>query len=150
MKTRHVVAGALLAVAIAAFGATPAPPAVRVEGAWIRWLPANLPQAGYVVIMNDGNVALQIVGASSPAYRTVMLHRSRLAHADSTMEMVPAVEIPPHDVLRLAPGGYHLMLSRPTHPVEPGDEVPITLQFAGGASLRVNFQVLPANVAGPR
>jgi copper(I)-binding protein len=79
----------------------------------------------------------------------VMLHHSRLAHGDSTMEMVDHLDIPAHGKVQLAPGGYHLMLSHATHPVKPGDKVEITLEFAGGAKLQTDFPVLPANASGP-
>jgi copper(I)-binding protein len=76
-----------------------------------------------------------------------MLHHSRLAQGDSTMEMVGHLDIPAHGSVKLAPGGYHLMLSHAAHPVKPGDKVPVTLRFADGTTLQVNFSVLPANAA---
>jgi copper(I)-binding protein len=78
-----------------------------------------------------------------------MLHRSRLAQGDSTMEMVEHLDIPAHASVKLAPGGYHLMLSHATHPLKPGDKVSIGLRFADGSVLQVDFSVLPANAAGP-
>jgi copper(I)-binding protein len=149
MMSRAVLACALLAFGAAAVAATPAPPAVRVEHAWIRWLPAKLPAAGYAVIRNEGDGTLRLVAASSPDYRMVMLHHSRLAQGDSTMQMVDHLDIPAHGSVKLAPGGYHLMLSQPTHPLKPGDTVHMTLHFAGGESIQADFPVLPANASGP-
>jgi hypothetical protein len=91
----------------------------------------------------------RLTGVSSPVYGSVMLHRSRLAQGDSTMEMVDHLDIPAHGSVKLAPGGYHLMLSHATHPVKPGDKVPMRLRFADGSVLQVDFSVLPANAAGP-
>lgn len=136
----------LLAVSVAAMSATPS---VHVEQAWIRWLPANLPAAGYATIVNDTDGVQRLVAASSPAYGSVMLHRSRLAQGDSTMEMVDHLDVPAHGSVKLAPGGYHLMLSHATHPVKPGDKVPMRLRFADGSVLQVDFSVLPANAVGP-
>ena len=51
--------------------------------------------------------------------------------------------------VKLAPGDYHLMLTHPTRALKPGDTVPVTLHFAGGGELQVNFSVLPANSTGP-
>jgi copper(I)-binding protein len=150
-EPRHVFRATLCAclLAASAIAATAATPTVRVEQAWIRWLPANLPVAGYATIVNDGDGVTRLTGASSPDYASVMLHRSRLAQGDSTMEMVDHLDIPAHGSVKLAPGGYHLMLSHATHPVKPGDKVPMRLRFADGSVLQVDFPVRPANASGP-
>lgn len=133
----------------ASAAATAATPDAHVEHAWIRWLPANLPVAGYATIVNDGDGTLRLASASSPDYTGVMLHRSRLAQSDSTMVMVEHLNIPAHANVKLAPGGYHLMLTHARRPIRPGDKVPITLSFADGTTLQVDFSVLPANSSGP-
>ncbi len=133
----------------ASFAAVSAAPSVRIGHAWIRWLPANLPAGGYATIGNDGEGVQRLTGVSSPDYASVMLHRSRLAQGDSTMEMVEHLDIPAHGSVKLAPGGYHLVLSHATHPLKPGDRVPVRLRFADGSVLQVDFPVLPANASGP-
>lgn len=147
MTLRMLLVAALLAVCTAAVAA--APVGVRVEHAWIRWLPANLPQAGYATIVNDSDAPVRLTGASSPDYGMVMLHQSRLAQGDSTMVHVDRLEIPAHGRAVLSPGGYHLMLSDPTHAIKPGDTARLSLQFAGDDSLQVDFSVRPANASGP-
>jgi copper(I)-binding protein len=145
----RAAACASLLAAMAASAAPSAPANVRVEHAWIRWLPANLPAAGYATIVNDGDGVQRLTGVSSADYGSVMLHRSRLAQGDSTMEMVDHLDIPAHGSVKLAPGGYHLMLMHAKHPVKPGDKVPIDLHFADGSTLQVDFSVRPANASGP-
>jgi copper(I)-binding protein len=65
------------------------------------------------------------------------------------MEMVDHLDIPAHGSVELAPGGYHLMLSQPTHAIKPGDHVEVTFEFADGAKLQTDFSVRPANASGP-
>lgn len=149
MTIRSLLAAALFAFATAAMAATPVPTGVRVEHAWIRWLPANLPSAGYAVIVNDSDTPLRLTDVRSADYGMVMLHRSLLANNDSRMEMVSSLEIPAHARVTLAPGGYHLMLAQSNRTLKPGDKVPMTFEFAGGATLQVDFSVLPANASGP-
>lgn len=150
MKFRILMGAALVALSATAFAAAPpTSPDAQVEHAWIRWLPAKLPAAGYAVIRNVGDDNLRLTGASSPDYGMVMLHHSRLAQGDSTMEMVDHLDIPAHGSVTLAPGGYHLMLSQPTHPIKPGDRVKVTFEFAGGGELQTDFSVRPANASGP-
>ncbi|MGH8146810.1 MAG: copper chaperone PCu(A)C [Rhodanobacteraceae bacterium] len=150
MRIRYILIGALFAISATTFAAAPANPTVRVEHAWIRWLPVNLPAAGYAVIVNEGSSPVRLVGASSSDYHDVVLMRSRLADEDSTMVKVTHIDAPAHGRATLVPGGYHIMLSHATRPIKPGDTVKMTLRFAGGESMQVNFSVLPANSTGPK
>ena len=148
MNFRTLIGAAMLALSATVFAAAPAAD-VQVKHAWIRWLPAKLPAAGYAVIRNAGDEPLRLNGARSPDYGMVMLHHSRLAHGDSTMEMIDHLDIPPHGSATLAPGGYHLMLSQPTRTIKPGDHVKVSFEFAGGGELQTDFSVRPANASGP-
>ena len=149
MNFGTLIGAAMLALSATAFAAAPAPPGAQVEHAWIRWLPAKLPAAGYAVIRNAGDEPLRLNGARSPDYGMVMLHHSRLAHGDSTMEMIDHLDISAHGSVELSPGGYHLMLSQPTRTIKPGDRVKVTFEFAGGGELQTDFSVRPANASGP-
>ncbi len=149
MKTSVIFA---LALALAGTGptagaATPAHAPVKVLHAWIRVLPGALPAGGYAEIRNTGDKPIALTGASSPAYGKVMLHQSTTQNGMSKMHMVKQLPLPAHATVKLAPGGYHLMLMQATHTVKPGDEVPITLHFADGSTLKTDFTARPANAS---
>lgn len=114
---------------------------IQVEDAWIRWLPANLPAAGYATIKNLGDVAQILIGASSATFGEVSLHQNRIQGGYVEMLEVQRITIDPHSTLSLAAAGFHMMLMQPTKPLKPGDRVPITLRFAGGSTLTVEFEV---------
>ncbi|MGI4983791.1 MAG: copper chaperone PCu(A)C [Janthinobacterium lividum] len=114
---------------------------VRVADAWIRWLPSQLPAAGYMVLENTGAQPLDLVAIASPDYTDVMLHRTVRNGATTTMEMTPALTLPPHEKVAIAPGGYHLMLEKPTRPIAPGATVQLELRFANGATARITVPV---------
>lgn len=118
---------------------------VQVRQAWLRILPGTLPAGGYATLHNTGAQPAELTGAHSGAYHDVMLHQSTTAGGVSRMHMAQALRIPAHGGAALAPGGYHLMLSGPTHPVSPGDTVRITLTFADGSTRDVSFLARPAN-----
>lgn len=149
MKRSLFFCMALLAIVACAATAAPAASTLRAEHPWIRWLPANLPAAGYVVIANDSSAPARLTGASSADYGKVMLHRSQEVGGVDRMTAVTGMDIPAHGTAALAPGGYHLMLMQPVHPINPGDTLKITLSFASGATLQVDFPVRPANASGP-
>jgi periplasmic copper chaperone A len=138
---------ALLALATAPTTESPAiaatsaeTPTVRVENAWIRWLPAGVPEGGYATLTNTGEKAATLIAASSPDYREVSIHRS--VEQGGTLSMVPVqkITINPHSTVDFAATGYHFMLMQPSKAQKPGDHVPITLRFAEGA-LTVQFEV---------
>lgn len=149
MKRYFLSIAALTMLLGCAFAAAPTVPTVHVAHAWIRWLPENLPAAGYMVIENDGDKAVRLIGAESPDYASVMLHRSQPINGMDNMSMIASIEVPAHGQVALAPGGYHLMLSGARHTIKPGDQVSLTLHFADGQSLQTDFPVRPANASGP-
>ncbi|OOG61264.1 hypothetical protein B0E46_14790 [Rhodanobacter sp. B04] len=118
---------------------------VHASHAWIRVLPGNLPAGAYVTLSNDGDMAAALSGAHSTTYGEVMLHRSSSEGGMSRMAMVDSLSVPAHGSAVLAPAGYHLMLMKPTRPVQPGDSVRLILQFTDGSTLPADFLARPAN-----
>jgi copper(I)-binding protein len=114
---------------------------VQVTDAWIRWLPANLPGAGYMTLTNGGSTEQVLTGATSPDYAQVEFHQTHGSNGMNAMSPVAAISLKPHAVVRFAEGGYHLMLMQPTRPIHPGERILLTLRFAGGQPLVVPFTV---------
>jgi len=119
-------------------------PSVSVSDARIRWLPGDLPMAGYFVITSQAPDSLRLVGATSPAFGGVMVHRSVEEDGMARMMHVDGVDLAPGQSLAFAPGGYHLMLMNRTRELHTGEEVPVTLRFGDGQTLVVSFRVTGA------
>ena len=130
-----------LANAFALAGAPAETPPIRVEDAWIRWLPAGLPAGGYATLTNMGEKPLDLIAASSPAYAEVSIHRSVEQGGTISMEPVQRITIRAHATVDFAAKGYHLMLMQAKQPLKPGDRVPMTLRFSDGVELTVPFEV---------
>lgn len=118
---------------------------VRASQAWIRVLPGDLPAGAYVVLENTGDQTATLRSASSVRYGNVMLHKSSSEGGVSRMAMVESLVIPAHGKAELAPGGYHLMMSKANPPVKVGDDVKLTLHFDDGSTLDTRFVTRPAN-----
>jgi hypothetical protein len=114
---------------------------IAISNAWIRWLPANLPAAGYATLSNAGDRPMTLIGASTPDYGAVMFHKSRNQHGLEQMLPVDRVQIDPHSQVSFAPANLHIMLMQPTRAIHPGDHVLLTLRFADGELLKVQFEV---------
>lgn len=114
---------------------------LTVSGAWIRKLPADAPAGGYFIVHNLGTQAIALVGASSPDYGMVMLHKSSEEGGVSRMAEVDSVPVPAGGKVSFAPGGYHLMLMHAKHAIGIGTKIPVTLEFAGGQKVTALFEV---------
>jgi copper(I)-binding protein len=130
---------ALLALATAAVAGGPT--SLQAHDSWIRWLPGDLPAAGYLTLTNSGNTPLTLISASSPDYAQVMFHQSRDQNGMEHMLPVESLVVPPHGRVSFAPGSYHLMLMQAQHPLVPGDHVVVTFHLAGDQSLTIPFEV---------
>jgi periplasmic copper chaperone A len=138
---RAFVAVCAAAVLSLAGAAQAAPDGLSLSGQWFRFVMASLPAAGYFTVANAAAAPQSLIGASSPACGSVMLHKSVSENGTERMIMVPSVAVPPHGTLQFAPGGYHLMCMSPAAAMRPGQSVAVTLNFAGGASLTAQFPV---------
>ena len=115
--------------------------AVQVSDAWIRWLPANLPAAGYFTLRNTSAKEVSLTGAQSSACGMLMLHRSTESGGMGSMQDVTSVAVPAGGTVKFAPGGYHLMCMDPAPAIAPGATVSVTLSFSDGSKSQTRFAV---------
>jgi hypothetical protein len=115
--------------------------AISVKNAWVRWLPNNLPAAGYVTLMNASDKPVDLVDISSNDYGDAMLHQTVSNGSSQKMVMVDKLTVPAHGQVAIAPGGYHVMLENAKHKVAPGDTVHLKLKFSDGETLNAPFAV---------
>jgi copper(I)-binding protein len=141
MFVRHIAPVSIAVVALLGGSAEASP--LRVEDPWSRPTPPGAPSAvGYLTLTNTGTVPVTLVGASSPEARSVEIHTMSLAGGVMRMRSVTGgLVVGPGRTLRLAPGGYHLMLIAPKRAFQAGDAVPLTLRFAPGGALKVELRV---------
>jgi copper(I)-binding protein len=116
-------------------------PGLSVSNAWMRVVLPSRPAAGYFTLSNAGDQERVLVGATSPACGSLMLHRSLHESGQERMIMVDKIPVPPGGPVEFAPGGYHLMCLSPSAEVAPGRSVPVTLHFSDTGSVTVRFAV---------
>lgn len=122
---------------------------LHTSDAWIREGPPNaMALAGYLVIENKGTEDRKLVGASSPAFGHVELHRSQLV--DGVAKMIPQdnMPVPAGGRLELKPGDYHLMMMQPKKALKAGDGVEAVLRFDDGEEITAEFLVKKATGGG--
>jgi copper(I)-binding protein len=87
--------------------------------------------------------AAYLVGATTPAARSVEIHRS-VVDAQQVMRMraVEGIDVPPRAEMKLRHGGdYHLMLIELKAPLKDGDSFPMTLRFEKAGEREVTVWV---------
>jgi copper(I)-binding protein len=103
---------------------------IKVEKAWARATAPGQDSAGVdLTIISKQDATL--VGASSPACKSIELHSMTMAHDSGMMKMreVPSIELPAGKRVNLGESGYHLMLTGLKSPLKAGESVPLTLDI---------------------
>lgn len=147
---KHVPRRVLLSLALAVSTAALAPHArawvtgrLTISGAWVRVNPPGAPSAaGYLTIRNNGPLVDRLLGGSTAEAAGVEVHL--MSMTDGIMRMRPVVgglAIGPGQTVKLASGGYHLMLVQPRRVFKAGERLIITLRFARAGDVRTTFVV---------
>ena len=132
---------AALAVCFAGGSALADDGGVHVVDAWMRFVIAARPAAGYFTLKNDTDAARVLTGAASPACGMVMLHRSMSKDGSNAMVGVDSVNVAARGSVKFAPGGYHLMCMSPAGDMRSRKSVPVVLKFKDGSTVRADFRV---------
>ncbi len=141
--TRFSLSPALMigALLIACATAASAGQGLTLSNPRMRMVIPSRPAAGYFDLFNNSGTARELVGASSPACGTLMLHKSTDQGGIDRMVMAGSVPVPAHGRVSFAPGGYHMMCMTPTPELKVGNSVPVTLRFGDGGTLSASFPV---------
>ena len=117
----------LTLVAIAALPyASPAADAIRVLDPWARaTVPGQKVGGVYMEIVSPRDARL--VGVFSPAAGAAEVHSMTMDGGTMRMRAVEALDLPAGTPVKLAPGGYHVMLFDLKKPLVAGQTVSLTL-----------------------
>jgi copper(I)-binding protein len=111
---------------------------------WSRATPNGARVAsGYLTIENTGTEPDRLVGGSADVAAKVELHTMVMSNGVMTMRPLESgLAIRPGEIVKLAPGGHHLMLLGLKSSLQQGDKVPITLEFekAGKVTVALDLQ----------
>jgi copper(I)-binding protein len=101
---------------------------MQAKDAWVRGtVPAQKVTGAFMEI--SGKQAARLVSADSPAAAAVELHTMSTQNGVMKMMQVDGIDVPVGKTVKLAPGGYHLMMMGLKQQMKPGDRVPLKLTF---------------------
>ncbi len=119
------------------------PPPIQIDHPWARASAgAAKTGAAYLTITDQGQPD-QLTGASTPIAASAELHESMDDMGMMKMRPIAGLTLTPGKPVKLAPGGYHLMLMGLKAPLKAGDTFPLTLQFTHAPPQTVTVTVEP-------
>jgi periplasmic copper chaperone A len=122
-----------------------------ITQAWSRATPGGAKIGGaYLTIENKGAAADRLIGGSADIAGKVQVHEMAMNNGVMTMRPLDkGLPIEPGKTVKLAPGGYHLMLSDLKSPLKQGDKLPVTLEFEKAGKVKLSFDVQGVGAQGP-
>lgn len=119
---------------------------------WSRATPGGAKVAGgYLTIENKGSAPDRLIGGSAEIAGKLSVHEMAIDNGVMKMRALDkGLAIEPGKTVKLAPGGFHLMLEELKGPLKQGDKVPVTLEFekAGKVQLSLDVQGVGAQAPG--
>ena len=116
---------------------------LMAHGSWSRPLaPDATVAAGYLLLMNHSAQPETLVAASAEGVGRIEIHD--MVEVDGVMQMRPiegGITIDVNASVTLSPGGKHLMFLDVSRAWTAGETIPVTLEFASGQTLAVDFPV---------
>ncbi|NBR27368.1 MAG: copper chaperone PCu(A)C [Betaproteobacteria bacterium] len=116
---------------------------VEVSNAWTRSTVAAQKTGGIYFDIRSTAPA-KLVGVASPAAARVELHNMKMEGGVMKMSAVESIELAAGQTVKLAPGGYHVMLIDLKQPLKVGDSVPVTLTVERADKTRATIETKAA------
>jgi periplasmic copper chaperone A len=122
-----------------------------ITQAWSRATPGGAKVgSGYLTIENQGSAPDRLTGGSADIADKVEVHEMATNNGVMTMRHLDkGLTIEPGKTVKLAPGGYHLMLFDLKSPLKQGDKVPVTLDFEKAGKVKVSLDVQGVGARAP-
>ena len=114
-----------------------------ISQAWSRATPGGAKIAGgYLTIENKGAAPDRLIGGSGDIAGKVEVHEMAVNNGVMTMRPLDkGLAIEPGKTVKLAPGGYHLMMFDLKGPLKQGEKVPVTLEFEKAGKVKLSLDV---------
>lgn len=122
-----------------------------ISQAWSRATPNGAKIAGgYLTIENKGTAPDKLIGGSGEIAGKIEVHEMAMNNGVMTMRPLDkGLAIEPGKTVKLAPGGYHLMIMDLKGPFKQGEQVPVTLEFEKAGKVKVSLDVQGVGAQAP-
>jgi copper(I)-binding protein len=155
VSIKRVAFGAMLAVCLLSASSARAEDVkagdLVITQAWSRATPGGAKiGGGYLTIENKGTAPDRLIGGSTDAAARLEIHEMAMNNGIMTMRpLEKGLTIEAGKTVKLAPGGYHLMLMDLKGPLRTGDKLSITLEFEKAGKVQVSLEAQAVGARGP-
>ena len=154
---KQIIGGLLAITLFAALSSAPACAQevkagdIVITQAWSRATPGGAKiGGGYLTIANKGSAPDRLIHCSGDVAAKIEVHEMSMKNGVMTMRPLDnGLTIEPGTTVKLAPGGFHLMLFDLKSPLKQGDKVPVTLEFEKAGKVTVSLDVQGLGAQGP-
>ncbi|WP_198119186.1 copper chaperone PCu(A)C [Massilia rhizosphaerae] len=129
-----------LMLAAASLVSTAAFAQVTVSDPWIRATVPAQKTAGAFMQLRSAK-ATRLVDVQTPVAGRAEVHQMAMDGQTMRMQKVDGIDLPAGQTVNLSSGGYHVMLFDLKQQLKEGEQVPLTLTFAGADKKRENVTV---------
>ncbi|HOL64550.1 MAG TPA: copper chaperone PCu(A)C [Accumulibacter sp.] len=120
----------MLALACALASGMAASSDIEINDPWVRGTVVGQQATGAFMELRSQNGSA-LIGASSPLAAITEVHEMKMDGSVMKMRPIVRLDLPAGKPVKLAPGGYHVMLTNLKQVLKKGDAVPLTLRFEG-------------------
>lgn len=125
---------------------------IDVKAPWVRGTVTGQQASGAFMEVTS-KAGATIVSASSPVAGVTEIHEMKMDGGVMKMRAVARLDLPAGKPVKLAPGGYHVMLMDLKQALKNGDFVPLTLKVEGKnkavESIEIRAEVRDLTAAAP-
>ena len=122
----------------------------RVVEAWARATPGGVTVgAAYAEIHAPATKGDKLVRVTTPAAERAEIHTHVNDGGVMKMRRLEALELAPGSVVKLKPGGKHLMLFGLKAPLAVGGSLPLTLTFEKAGDIEISATIAPIGAKTP-
>jgi len=122
---------------------------VSVSAPWARATTSRARNgAAYVTLENSGGMSDKLMSVSTPVAGKPELHTHIKDGDIMRMRQVQHIEVGPNAMVKLQPGGLHIMLMELREPLKEGATFPMTLIFEKAGEVTVEVAVQSAGAKG--
>ncbi len=121
---------------------------IAISDAWSRATPPGAKTGVVYLTVTDKGAADSLTAVATPVAEMAMLHESKTVNGISQMRPVETAPVSADAPLKLAPGGYHIMLEGLKQPLKAGESFPVTLTFAQAGAVTATVEVRALGATG--
>ncbi len=101
--------------------------------------------SAYLTILDTAHQPDRLIRVTSASAKSVLVVSEERSGSYRSFQAVASVPVPAHGTVRLAPGGLHVVLTRPHRRLVAGDRIRLVLDFATAGRIAVTVPVVAAS-----